>query len=580
MCGILVVIEKNNKTVDIENCKKALRELNKRGPDWFFYKKIKNIFFGQTVLSMTGKEKKNINNHISFKKNYLALFNGEIYNYRYLLKENKLVTNRDPNDTNVLVNLFEKKKISKIIKEIDGMYALVVYNSVDNKIYISRDPQGEKSLYFFENHEKIIISSEIGPIIKLLNKVEINYEILQSYFNSRHFIQFDKTIYKNIDNVEPGETIEIDLNNFKNKKLFKLSLGNFVDEKKYFHNLKRKEEDLVEELEFLIIKNLKEMIPENGNFCSITSGGIDSTLISYYLSKISNPKKYLAINHIGKDRISNQINLFQNYFNHNIISKNVDVFDYEKFLKKSIDVCKSPINSHDFPGKLILAKTTNSLKCKSIFGGDGADELFGGYETYRQTIKNKKINNSNYSKFINSRFKAFNINNGYFSKKLKNHWKKNHDIYSFIKNSDERYRQSMMLTDSTIQLSSVGLRGCDLMFMNYSVEPRSLFLRKDIVNFALNLPLKYKIDLSNKKYLKTKIILKKLFLKHFSKDLIFKKQGFSGFPNETIKFLGNHKNFILFEFLDLDKNSFRNFQKFNNEEKWKICNLEFFLRKL
>ena len=60
MCGILVVIEKNNKTVDIENCKKALRELNKRGPDWFFYKKIKNIFFGQTVLSMTGKGKKNI----------------------------------------------------------------------------------------------------------------------------------------------------------------------------------------------------------------------------------------------------------------------------------------------------------------------------------------------------------------------------------------------------------------------------------------------------------------------------------------------------------------------------------------
>ena len=76
MCGILVVIEKNNKTVDIENCKRSLMELNKRGPDWFFYKKIKNIFFGQTVLSMTGKEKKNINNHISFNKNYLALFNG------------------------------------------------------------------------------------------------------------------------------------------------------------------------------------------------------------------------------------------------------------------------------------------------------------------------------------------------------------------------------------------------------------------------------------------------------------------------------------------------------------------------
>ena len=137
----------------------------------------------------------------------------------------------------------------------------------------------------------------------------------------------------------------------------------------------------------------------------------------------------------------------------------------------------------------------------------------------------------------------------------------------------------MMLTDSTIQLSSVGLRGCDLMFMNYSVEPRSLFLRKDIVNFALNLPLKYKIDLSGKRDIKTKIILKKLFLKYFPKDLIFKKQGFAGFPNETLKFLGNPKNFNILKLLDLDKDSFKNFKKFNNDEKWKICNLEFFLRK-
>ena len=53
---------------------------------------------------MTGKEKKDINNHISYNKNYLILFNGEIYNYRYLLKKNQFVTNKDPNDTNVLVN--------------------------------------------------------------------------------------------------------------------------------------------------------------------------------------------------------------------------------------------------------------------------------------------------------------------------------------------------------------------------------------------------------------------------------------------------------------------------------------------
>ena len=136
----------------------------------------------------------------------------------------------------------------------------------------------------------------------------------------------------------------------------------------------------------------------------------------------------------------------------------------------------------------------------------------------------------------------------------------------------------MMLNDSSAQLSSVGLRGCDLMFMNYSVESRSLFLRKDVIKYALNLPLKFKINLSSKNNLGTKIILKKLFIKYFSKDLILPKQGFSGFPNESIKKLGKYKNFRLNKILQRGKK--HNLEKIskNREVNWKIINLEHFLR--
>ena len=78
---------------------------------------------------------------------------------------------------------------------------------------------------------------------------------------------------------------------------------------------------------------------------------------------------------------------------------------------------------------------------------------------------------------------------------------------SFLKNKDHQNRLSMMLMDSTIQLSSVGLRGCDLMSMYRSVETRSVFLRKEIVKFALNLPLKFKINLKRKDFMSTKILL-------------------------------------------------------------------------
>ena len=176
MCGFVSII---NTSLGKQNLFDIIGQLKKihyhRGPDEIkeLHKSKFSILFRRLAIIDLSK---NASQPFLSDDGLISLvFNGEIYNYRYLLKKNQLVTNKDPNDTNVLVNLFEKKKISNIIKEIDGMYAFVVYNSADNKIYISRDPQGEKSLYFFESHEKIIISSEIGPIIKLLNNVSFNF---------------------------------------------------------------------------------------------------------------------------------------------------------------------------------------------------------------------------------------------------------------------------------------------------------------------------------------------------------------------------------------------------------------------
>ena len=101
-----------------------------------------------------------------------------------------------------------------------------------------------------------------------------------------------------------------------------------------------------------------------------------------------------------------------------------------------------------------------------------------------------------------------------FRHKLNLNWKKALSSYKFIKNKDHRNRLAMMLLDSTIQLTSNGLRGCDLMSMFYSVESRSIFLRKEIVKFALNLPVKHKIDLK-RKFNEYKNIIEKGFFKIF-----------------------------------------------------------------
>jgi asparagine synthase (glutamine-hydrolysing) len=576
MCGIFTVIPKKNYTINLSKCISSLNKLKRRGPDWSFHKIINNVFFGQTVLSMTGGKKKNISNHLSKSKNFFLSYNGEIYNYQNL-NENytKNIFSKNLTDTNILINLFDKCNYDEINKLLDGMYAYVVSDKKKKKIYISRDPQGEKSLFKFEDINKIIISSEIDPILDYTGQKIIDPEILSTYFNSRHFIQFDKTIYKNIKIIEPGDLLEIDLKKNSTRKINNLSIMSYISEKDYIRNLKRSENDLLDELDFLLKKNLLEMIPKNRSFASIVSGGIDSSLISFYLSEISNPKRFISINHIGKDFISNKIYKFNKFFKKKILSINVNEKKYLKNLKISTRICSGPINSHDFVGKLILAEETKKNNCKALFGGDGADELFGGYETYSQKIKDENKNFSNYTKIINESFFDAKNEFKYFKDKLEKNWKKSLISYKFVKNKVERNRLAMMLTDTTAQLPSVGLRGSDLMSMYYSVESRSVFLRKEILKFSLNLPIKHKINFSNKNNIITKVLLKKLFIKKFNKNLVFRKQGFSGFPNEIGKYLGFYKDFAIHKYFNFFN---KNIKNKSSSFMWKIFNTEYFLK--
>ena len=156
MCGIFCVVKKKGK-IDLNKCRKTLLKLNHRGPDWNFYKTFDDkIFMGQTVLSMTGSEKKNLNNHFSKSKNSFLLFNGEIYNYKLINNYffNKYFS-RDFSDTEIFVNLIEKYQNKNFYEYLDGMYAFIFFDTKTKKFLVGRD-QGEKIIYYHESVNEII----------------------------------------------------------------------------------------------------------------------------------------------------------------------------------------------------------------------------------------------------------------------------------------------------------------------------------------------------------------------------------------------------------------------------------------
>ena len=579
MCGVLVAYSKNGQ-LNENDCSNASKKIFSRGPDFNFsrFKLNNKLFLSQTVLSITGNPELNLEYSISKNKRYEILFNGEIYNFKELQSkylDKKDIYNLSGSDTETIVNLHQVLGPINVRKIIQGMFAYVVYDSKENKILVSRDIIGEKVLYHYEDENLIVISSQLGPIIEIVKDVKINKDILKKYFFTRHLLTQRETVYENINVFTPGKTLEINLND-NNKKIVNLEkLTDLIDQRKIEENFKKTNDNLLLEADRTMKENAKIMKPDIP-FYTVVSGGVDSSLVSKYIKNESTIEpKYICLKFGEKDKVASDVHLFEKYLENKIKEINVDVDLFHSNLKECYQSICMPLPTHSFISQAILAREVNKNNFKILFTGDGGDELFGGYEFYK-TLKYDDefdFNPSIYSGVFNQgvKFKDFNFEEIFEESKVE--WAETKEHYKNF-NSVESNIQSILLLDTKIQLESVGIRASDTMSMMSSVESRGFFLTKKILEFAINLPANNKISFADK--VETRPLMKQLFIKNFDKSLLKPKQGFSGFPNESMRrVINNYKNTI--EFLEIE--DFQNLKVENNLAlEWKFLNVEYFLK--
>jgi asparagine synthase (glutamine-hydrolysing) len=583
MCGIFLKINRGSERLDVSQCNRALSTLSRRGPDLTVSKIIdKNIFIGHTILSLTGESiaEQSLTYCTSRSKRFRVALNGEIYNYRELAKKwlmNHVVLTPKTTDTEILVNLCEVIPIDKIPEILDGMYAYILIDEVDQSIYLSRDLQGEKSLYIYEDEKTIIASSEIQAI-KQVTSLELNRTVFSEYFRTRHFMQPTKTAYKRVRQLQPGATEQIKFNAFGIKLIKLLSKNSLIDASRIENNISRSNDDLADELDEILIKNTKEMIPNGHKYASIISGGVDSSLLTHYITNYGNPDCLIAVNNVGKDSIANDLSGFEKIYNRPIDIININPFEYAAEISNCQKVCGSPLLSHSFTSQSIMSRYLHSMGYKVMYGGEGADEYFGGYNTYLQpNLKKVRYSQSAYMNYMEDLDYLQNDSESSLGDELSAAWRSSLEAYAPYFKGDELIRLAMMYADSAYQLPSVGLRGADLMSMMWGMETRSIFLRKDVISFALNLPISAKIDLKQQdSVMQTKVLLKKLFLRYYPLELLSEKQGFTGFPGESAKFLGELEDYLTFESIGIGKP--KNKLLTSSPILWKLTNIEYFLR--
>ena len=564
MCGVFLVYSKKN-SLKKSDCSKVALSLKNRGPSELYYNYFKNnkLFICNTLLPITGKILKKNNNLYNIDNKFIT-FNGEIYNYRKL--ENKFLKKNNYNDTQVLLNLHKHLAHKKIPKLLDGMYAYIIFDKERNLIEFCTDPQGEKRILKYEDDNFFILSSNIKAInVFLKNNLKINTNILKDYFSFRHFLQLKKTIYDNLEYTQNGFFYNFNLNNLTLHSEQIIDPTMWINKKTYNKYKKIGIYKCSLLLEKLIDKKLNIMTPTI-NFSSMFSGGIDSGITSSKFSKHPLHKHYLCLNNEDKELpvINFKKGLFDSYLDND--KKKIIEYNKKKYfsdLKKTYKKILTPFPSHDLPGRNKIFEFIKKKKIKVLFSSDGADEIFGGYELYKHinwSIKKEKII-SPYSKFTNS----ITSENCEF---IKNLFNKVFKKYRSFLGQRESIMQSNLFIDYFVQSIGVHNISNDVIAGENSIEIRNVFLNKEIIKFGINLPIKYKINFHYKNInMRTKPILKLIYKRNYSSSLIFKKQGFAGFPNESYKFLGNKK-----------KKIFQNLIKKNESREtfWKKLNLFYF----
>ena len=531
MCGFAGVIDLNrldfNDDLD-RRMSLALKSLYPRGPDQNDILTDEYSYLVHARLSIIDTTDSGM--QPMHKYNKTLVYNGEIYNYEQIkIKlKNDGYTFSSNSDTEVLLAAWDKWG-EGALKHINGMFAFAMWDKLNKKLTLVRDPYGKKPLLYSINNKKITFASDLKSLEKIIDCNEINPLAVESLFKLR-FIYDPLTIYKNVHKLKSGHIL-----NFTNEKV-RLTK---------WYNLTNASESAVDKN--TISKNIRNYFDEavkrrlvsDVNLGVFLSGGLDSSLI---VSSLAEQGYSLPCFTMGFKGASNyyeerpQAKRLAKYYGMKHHAFEISENDVFKKIPEIFNASDEPFADTSALPFYMLSNEVSS-KVKVVLTGDGGDEVFGGYrkhlgekwssfpylipEFLRKIIIKVLIENKNthYGE-ISRRIRRYlmniskdgserqalwleQINEDTIKKLLGNNIKHTKDLLITFRQPFKDPLNAMLAADLGFSLAGDMLVKADRMSMANSLEVRSPFLDKDLVEYVFSIPGKLKIgNFTGKKILK------------------------------------------------------------------------------
>ncbi|MCP6718275.1 MAG: asparagine synthase (glutamine-hydrolyzing) [Patescibacteria group bacterium] len=500
--------------------KKMVEVTKHRGPDQEGFYCDENVSLGQARLSIIDLSEKGRQPIWNEDKSICVLCNGEIYNFKELRKELQAKGHRffSHSDSEVILHLYEEKG-ERCVEDLNGIFAFVIFDKNKNKLFLARDRVGVKPLYYYFDGKRFIFSSEIKAILCHSVPKEIDQEALFHYFRL-FFVPSPFTLFKNIWKLVPAHHLT-----YKNGEIVVKRYWDIKD----LPEIESKEE-AIEKIKLLLKDSVRRQLISDRPLGIFLSGGIDSTSILGIASEFTSGKiKTYSVGFdidIERDKynrdfqFARQTSKYYNTSHHELLISDIDARDN---IEKAIWHMEEPVPNPIQIATFLLAKEAKK-EVAVVLGGDGGDELFGGYPRYyySQLIDRFQL----FPSFLRKNFLPYSLLELIFQKKdLKEklnippgasryllHMGQKAEILSQVLNKkfdedltkdflkrhypENKFKDQtkyLMYLDLSTWLPDESLIRSDKMTMAFGLEERVPILDHRLVELAFRIPTRYKV---------------------------------------------------------------------------------------
>ena len=518
MCGIFGYSGINSSLLSLQQVQTMGEVINYRGPDGcgIYYDKDDAIALGNQRLAILdlahGQQP-----FVSDDENIIVVQNGEIFNHVELAQE----LNKDGYrckthcDTEVILRLYERDGISGISK-LNGMFAIAIYDKNEGALYLVRDRAGEKPLYYSHDEQFFLFASEIKSLLKIKKDKALHPDALNQ-FMAFNYVPPPLTMFKDIYHVMPGHWIKIAGNKVEQHCWWDLSL--VCTEVK-------KEEEWIKQFNYILNDAVDIRLRADVPFGAFLSGGVDSSTVVGLMSRhLDSPVKTFCI---GFDdpkydespfALSAAKRFKTDHTMHKVAANLIELWPMATYH------CDQPHGDVSFLPTYKVAELA-AEHVKMVLTGDGADELFAGYDKYKNFFsRNKNITDQAFRTLYLDNISLFNLDSRkqLFSDNIQVQMD-SLDVHSVLEPLYQKAQgmdliNQALYIDTMLLLPGNNLVKPDRMGMAVSIENRSPFLDYRMIEMAFSMPGELKLKNGETKYL-----YKKAVAPLIGKELTYRKK--------------------------------------------------------